>query len=753
MPRALARRGRSIKHDTHLGELVPGTRLIGLVVVWLSLVPVLLSAQERRQLSLGGEAPVTVFADRVEHLERDNLIVGEGNVEVEQGEVRLEADRVEVNSETGEAVAVGRVVFFDGRDRLVGERIEYNFRTGTGIVYRAQGRAEPHFFLSGNRMERFGEKAYRLTGGTFTTCEDESPAWHVRWGQANAYLDDWVWGTNASFWVGRIPLIPFIPVFAASLRKDRQTGFLMPTFGQSSEKGFIYRQPFYWAISDNMDLTLAPVYYSSRGLGLAGSYRYIFREGSRGELEGFYLRDTKLHDDRWVIGFRHEEQITDRLTLKVDIADVSDDKFFTEYGNTLDERSRIRLESNISLTQRWEKWNLFGRLFWYEDLTTLQPIELHRLPEIRASAFAQEIGVPDLYFDLESSYNNFVRDVGSAGNRIDLHPKLSYPYRPFNLFTVTPRIGFRETVYDTKVVGTKVDRGFLVEDTTKEFVSRALFETGVDLEARAYRVFDWDGFLGIQRIQHAIEPRISYNYINDVDQNDLPQFDGIDKIRGTNSFTYSLTNRVKARAMPSEDGGKGRVWELLRFTLSQTYDLENPPRTEPVSPINQPVPVPPPTPPGQPPPPAPIPAPVVFSRLSDLVADLIFEPVYGLRFRGTAAFDPYEKEVSAATTDLIYETKDLYVSFGTRHGLGGELQFIQGELRARITDHWAFRFVSNYDLLSATAVENRFELTYRAQCWAVTAAVIRRTDEDEVHFTVNLLELGQFGFGRALGFQ
>ena len=119
-------------------------------------------------------------------MERERLLVAEANLQIEQGDVRLEADRVEVNTETGEAVATGNVVLFDGRDRLTGERIEYSLRSGTGIVYKAQPAAEPHFFFSGNRMERFGDKAYRVSQGIFTTCEDETPAWSVRLGRATA---------------------------------------------------------------------------------------------------------------------------------------------------------------------------------------------------------------------------------------------------------------------------------------------------------------------------------------------------------------------------------------------------------------------------------------------------------------------------------------------------------------------------------------------------------------------------------------
>jgi LPS-assembly protein len=339
---------------------VPALRLVWLVVVLsLAFFPRLGLGQgeERQRLSLEAGTPVTVYADRVERLDREKLLIAEGNVQIEQGDVRLEADRVEVNTETSEAVATGRVVLFDGRDRLTGERIEYNLRTATGVVYKAEAAAEPHFFFGGNRMERFGDKSYRIAGGVFTTCEDETPAWSVRLGSATAHLDDYMWGTNASFWVWRVPLVPFIPFFATSLRKDRHTGLLTPTFGSSDEKGFFVRQPIYFVLGDSQDLTVAPAYFQKRGFGLGATYRYVRTEGSRGELDGFYLHDEEPGDndaDRWVASLRHEEIITPRMVFRADVARVSDDDFLREFGNTLDERSRQRLESNVSLTQRWE---------------------------------------------------------------------------------------------------------------------------------------------------------------------------------------------------------------------------------------------------------------------------------------------------------------------------------------------------------------------------------------------------------------
>jgi hypothetical protein len=183
---------------------------------------------------------------------------------------------------------------------------------------------------------------------------------------------------------------------------------------------------------------------------------------------------------------------------------------------------------------------------------------------------------------------NFVRDLGSEGQRLDLRPRLSYPWSPGGFFTLTPRLGVRETIYDTEVIGTKIDRGLVVEDTEKEFVFRTLLEAGADWEARAWRVFDLDGAMGIQRIQHVIEPRVTYNYREGDDSANVPQWDGIDFIVPSHTVTYSLTNRVKARAVGDGDR-PGVVWELLRFTLSQTYSIDPPPIVTSV--VGEPAPV------------------------------------------------------------------------------------------------------------------------------------------------------------------
>src|SRR5262249_4087152 len=267
---------------------------------------------------------------------------------------RLIADRVEINRETGDAVAQGRVVFYDGEDQLTGRRIDYNVKSGTGVVYDSEARVAPYYRIGGERMDRIGESAHTVQKGVFTTCEDDPPTWSFKFGSGNADLEEFVYGTGASFWVKDVPLIPFVPFFAAAIRRERQTGFLFPKFGFGGRKGFQAEIPFYWAISDSADATIAPLYYSKLGEGLTGELRYVLSPEQRGGVSFFSLRETIVQEaTRGRGSFRHEWNIEPGLSLKVDLNGVPDDRVLSDFGNRLQQRSAQRVESNVFLTKSW----------------------------------------------------------------------------------------------------------------------------------------------------------------------------------------------------------------------------------------------------------------------------------------------------------------------------------------------------------------------------------------------------------------
>ena len=514
-----------------------------------------------------GAGAVSVIADQIQQVTGPpDLLIAVGNVEIVRGGSRLLADRVELNRDTGEAVAQGKVVFYDGQDRLVGDRVDYNLKTGTGVVYNANAFSAPYYSLSGRRLDRIGEGVYAAQDAVFTTCEGDNPAWSFRVGSCVADLNDIVTGRDASFWVGKFPLIPWFPWFAAAIRRERQSGFLFPQVGVSSNKGFFARVPYYWAIDDSQDLTVSLDTFTYRGVGASVEYRYIQSQNAAGSLTGFFVYEAlrRRRDARGVGIAKHTWHITPGLSFKVDANVTTDDRVFREYGDRLQERSNQRAETNVFVTKRWDTWNLVGNILWYQDLTTDRPVELQRVPEIRLEGLRQPIpGLPGFLYETQASFTNFIRDVGANGVRTDLHPRVYYPIPVGGYFTVTPFAGGRATYYDKRVVGKRVTRtndseAIEIEETVEDNRVRAQIEGGVELETRFTRVWTVDGTWGLSALQHVIEPRATWTEIRGVNQKGNPQYDPvIDDIGKTSEVTYSITQRLNAKTVagPNQEAG------------------------------------------------------------------------------------------------------------------------------------------------------------------------------------------------------
>lgn len=690
----------------------------------------------------GGEE-ATVVADQIQQVGgATDLLIAVGNVEITRGQSRLLADRVELNRDTGQAVAQGKVVFFDGPDRLVGERIDYNLKTGTGVVYKGTAVAPPFYRLSADRMDRIGDSIYEVQDGVFTTCEGDDPPWSFRFGSGTADFDDIVYGRDASFLLKGIPLVPWFPFFAAALRRERQSGFLFPEFGHSSRRGVFSRIPYFWAINDSQDLTLGLNGFSELGVGLDAEYRYVLSRDQRGELSAFgvneALRDDPTRDEnRGWAAFRHDWQITPRLSFKVNANVTSDDRILRDYGNRLAERSGQRAETNVFVTQRWDNWSLIGNVKWYQDLTSSRPIELQRVPDVQVVGIRQPVpGASRLLYEATSSFVHFIRDVGPDGVRADFHPRLLMPLPVAGLFTVTPFVGGRLTYYDQRVVGQRVTRweALTVEESVYDPRVRRQVEWGVEAESRISRVYTTDGRGSVAAFQHVIEPRMKIIQIRGFDQSDYPQYDpgastasgidpgyerrkGIDDLGRANEITYYLTNSLNAKTVAGPDQQPVR-WEAVRFTLSQTFKMD---------PVSEP--------------------------FKDLYADLTISPNQRIGFHVDARYNVYHLGLREANADIRVVYPRFAVAVGPRFNEQGESRYVKAESLVRVLNNVDVRTGSDWDVLRGRAIENRIGIDWRFDCWSIIAEYVNRNgDENEFRIAINLLGLGQTGTKARMGF-
>lgn len=724
------------------GRLTPrGWAAVLAVALWGLAGPGPALAQQS-PLSLSGPGGETsIVADRMQQVGGDaDLLLATGNVEITRGGSRLVADRVEINRATGEAVAQGKAVFFDGEDRLVGERIDFNLNTGTGVVYKGSTFMPPYYRLSADRMDRLGESVYSVRQGIFTTCEGDDPAWSFRLGSARADLEDLITGTDTSFLVKGFPVIPWVPFFAASIGRERKSGFLFPEFGSNSRYGFLTRTPYYWAINDSQDLTFALDVYTKRGIGADLDYRYILSRDTRGQLTAFGFNESLLNsrqsaglpENRGYVKFQHVWQATPSLSFKLDSNVTSDDNIYKTYALTIADRVRQIAETNAFVTQRWNAFNLVGRVYWYQDLTQTRAVELQRAPEITLTSLRQPLpGVPGLLYEGQASFVNFVREVGSAGVRADFHPRLYMPVSVAGLFTVTPYAGGRLTFYNREVVGQAVSLGPLsanpvaIESTKNTNRLRQQIEGGLLVEARASRVYSLDGAGGMSALEHAIEPRANFIEIRGLNQKANPQWEpgggptsridpgyeartGIDAVNKANEVTYSLTNSLNAKTT-SEPNELPVRWELARMTVSQTFNF--------------------------------LP---VGTQFKDLVAEALVQPNERLRFRADARYNVYDLGLRDANAEISAVFRDFSANVGPRFDEQQGFRFLQAGGTARLSRFVDAKVSSAWDVTSGRATEARGGLDIHFDCWAITTEYVYRYGQDsEFRFSVNLLGMGQ----------
>src|SRR5690606_18154481 len=139
---------------------------------------------------------------------------------------------------------------------------------------------------------------------------------------------------------------------------QRKSGFLFPNIGGSSRNGFQFDVPYYWNIRPNVDFTAQPVYYSKRGVDLAGALRYLTQR-QRGNLRFNYLPDDDVAKrERSRVVLEHVAELPGDWRFRIDATDVSDSLYFEDFAQGPEGTSVPFTERLAELTYRDEHLNV-----------------------------------------------------------------------------------------------------------------------------------------------------------------------------------------------------------------------------------------------------------------------------------------------------------------------------------------------------------------------------------------------------------
>lgn len=695
------------------------------------LLPSLASAEELTGDFLKSESPVDITADNLSYDKSINTYFATGNVILVQDTVTLMADTAMLNMNAGVATAMGNVRIIDeGGNTLYGESLNMNIREKTAML--AKGRLfykEENIHITGSVIRKTGPQTYDAKKVTYTTCDcepDESPAWSFYASSADVTVGDFMTGWNALFYIKGVPVL-YSPYMSAPIKRGRQTGFLQPKPGYSRLRGLVLKNSFFWAISRSTDATFYLDVETARGLGKGLEYRYIRTSRSSGELNFYHYKEKDLDrvrefrkgvdnlarpqsatDDRWRLNYNHNELFANNVYLRVNLNIVSDDEYFIDFGKGAQERSLESTESNVSISRSWSVYNIVGQFRHFNNLlsegdrTTLQ-----RLPEISFTNTEKSLGDTSFYISSENTFVNFWRKEGVKGQRLDVHPRISLPLSPGGYFDLKPSFSPRATLYEVK------------NDPNGRFKDRYLYDFTVEATTTFARVYYTDHDT-LTALRNTIRPKLTYTYLPESIQSDLPSFDSIDRIVAQNSVTYAVNTTLTGRI--EEDGAK-KYFNYLYLDLSQTYNIREATRSISSEEDKR-------------------------RPFSEVTGELIIRPAEWSTVTAKGKYDVYKHWFTAYDASVSAADKrgdSLNVSYRfVRDGAS----YLEANARAHMAKAVDLTYLKRFSFDEYRSLETSYGLEYKHQCWNTVLSYTERLEEKIVFITFNLM-----GLGRVAGLQ
>lgn len=236
------------------------------------------------------DAPVTFSSeDSMVYDAKSKVARLYGNSNVKYQNMDLSSDRIQMSLDsslvraTGTADSTGAIsgtpVFTMGQDKYESDTMAFNFKTKKGFIYNVYTEQEDGY-LSSQHSKRDSSGVLYLEHGRYTTCDQPHPDFYIALSRAKVRPGKDVVFGPAYLVVADVPLPLAIPYGFFPFTKSYSSGFIRPSYGDESSRGFYLRDGgYYFAMSDKWDLKLLGEIYTkgSWGLSVASNYRKRYR--------------------------------------------------------------------------------------------------------------------------------------------------------------------------------------------------------------------------------------------------------------------------------------------------------------------------------------------------------------------------------------------------------------------------------------------------------------------------------------------
>jgi len=541
--------------------------------------------------------PVTINADNAKGDYPEDAVFT-GNVDVQQGNSRLQADEMQLHQQQPEGQtapvrtvdALGNVHYDDNQVILKGPKAWANLNTKDTNVWNGdyqlvgrQGRG------TADLMKQRGENRYTiLDNGTFTSCLPGSNTWSVVGSEVIQDREEQVaeiW--NARFKLGPVPVF-YSPYLQLPIGDKRRSGFLIPNARYSSKNYFEFTLPYYWNIAPNFDATITPHYMDKRGsIQWQNEFRYLTQAGA-GLMEFDYLPSDDVYQNdyptetdkhRWLFYWQHGGVMDQVWRFNVDYTKVSDPHYFNDFTSTYGSSTDGYATQKFSVGYALENFDATVTTKQFQVFDTRNSNSYAAEPQLDVNYYHNDVGPFDTHVYAQAvHFVNTNSDLPEA-TRLHLEPTIDLPLSN-QWGSINTEAKLLATHYQQK----KLDYFNQVSNTDyKESVSRVMPQFKVDGKLVFERDMNW-----MEGYSQTLEPRAQYLYVPYRDQSHINNYDssllqfdygglfrdrtygGLDRIASANQVTTGITSRVYDQQ--SVERFNISVGQIYYFTESHTGD-------------------------------------------------------------------------------------------------------------------------------------------------------------------------------------
>jgi LPS-assembly protein len=552
-------------------------------------------------------------APQIEFRKESNEIVGKGGVVIAEGGVQVQANEGVYNTQTKQGDVKGDVLMTTSSGVLAAESAKVNVQSETGDFNGLEFDVEEGGYrVEAEQAKKVSEFEFELANSEMTTCRcpDGDKPWEISSSRCNLTQEGYAHAYGSTVYFEGLPLI-YAPYLVFPVKNERASGLLPAQVGVNSRDGFQYLQPIFLSVDESTGFTFTPFFSAKSRIGSELTFEKVFSEKSqldagilysnesrrKGQLRGLVvdgLDDPSVDENRFG-GFWRQRWLSDKedptpIEFVADGRYTSDNVFLREIqeANIGTQQDQFLTSTALVRGTAFEFLNLEARTEYNQMLITPQDLQFQRVPELAAAAsetfrpFGQNALGAKLVTSADIVATDFVRQDGYDGWRVNLHPKVTLPFHIQNYVRAAASAELYQTEYslrDTMLpsAATPLPDGATELESSN---SRTVPVLSYGMSTGVERVYDLErgnllskviglGALNegqeLTRLKHTIEPLVNYTYIPEVEQDDLPLFDQLDRFRERSLLTYGFASRLYGRFFEPYE----RTTEIEELTSAQ----------------------------------------------------------------------------------------------------------------------------------------------------------------------------------------